>query len=560
MPRVFPRAIAFGSTPSYSVSRLPTVGNLKAQGKMPKAKTRSCARSSWSLCFSFCLLPCALCLQAGIFQRPGMGTTPLAQSADLDRFRVDPDRYLTHVRTLASDELGGRGNGTPGLARAAEYIASEFKKARLEPGGDTATYLQAFDAAGRYDDAASTLLFRSTGVETPFRVGIHYYPLSAPSPLQPPTRPTVELVFAGYGIAAPGLGYDDYAGLDVNGKAVVVFTHEPQENDPRSVFDGRTLTPHSDIGHKADVALGRGARLLIVVEDPSHVADRALTSAWKRDPQIAAYGIPVVRVDRARLDRMLTALDIDSVAREIDLTLRPMSRALVGATITYTEPLVALSPQLHNVVGILKGSDPSLASEAIVIGAHYDHLGLGSRFSRQPEDAGQIHNGADDNASGTSVVIEMAHAASGQRARFKRSVVFATFAGEELGLLGSAYYVQHAPLSIRKTIAMMNLDMVGRAHGRVMISGIERQPRLARLVAELKPLSTLRLDDFRDGYGDGASDNDSFEREHVPTLLFFTGFHDDYHRPTDDWDLIDAPGAVEIARLALAITARLSNP
>src|SRR5262245_54425052 len=169
--------------------------------------------------------------------------TSVAQGQE-PRFRVDPERYLSHVRVLSSDDLGGRGNGTPGIARAAAYIASEFRKARLEPAGDPNSFLQSFDIANR-DDGASTLTVMSGGGSATFRIGLHYYPLSAPKPsaeAPPPPVPTTNpLVFAGYGISAPGLGYDDYDGVDVSGKAVVVFTHEPQENDPMSVFEGTAL-------------------------------------------------------------------------------------------------------------------------------------------------------------------------------------------------------------------------------------------------------------------------------------------------------------------------------
>ncbi|MGH9174477.1 MAG: M20/M25/M40 family metallo-hydrolase, partial [Vicinamibacterales bacterium] len=212
-----------------------------------------------------------------------------------------------------------------------------------------------------------------------------------------------------------------------------------------------------------------------------------------------------------------------------------------------------------NVVGLLRGAERPLADEVIVVGAHYDHLGAGDHSSRDATSTTQIHNGADDNASGTAMVIEMAHAAARQRARFKRSVVFVAFAGEELNLLGSRHYVRHAPISIRRTVAMINLDMVGRARGRVLIGGTGAQGAFQKILEEVRAFTTLRLDDFREGYGAGASDNDPFEREKVPTLLFFTGFHDDYHRPSDDWERIDAAGASEIAGLALAMTARLAG-
>lgn len=492
------------------------------------------------------------------------GVAATAQSADQIRFRVSPERWLGHVRRLSSDELGGRGNGTPGLRQAAAYIAGEFQKAGLKPGGDSNAYLQQFDVATRLEaDGASALVMSSPSGVTSFRVGGHYYPLSSPpaltdSPASPPQRMRDPVVFAGYGIAAPGLGYDDYAGVDVTGKAVIVLTHEPQEHDERSVFEGRALTPHGAITQKAQVARDRGATVLIVVEDPTHVADRAMTQAWLGDPQIASFPIPVVRLERSRLRQAVPALRVDAIAGEIDRTLTPRSHLVTNTTISYVAPLVALSPRIHNVVGILEGSDPKLAAETVVVGAHYDHLGLGGRYSRDA-DTTQIHNGADDNASGTSVVIEMAHAAARQRGRFKRSVIFAAFAGEELGLLGSRHYVRNAPIGIARTVAMLNLDMVGRARGRVLIGGADKLMRFKTLIEELRPSSSLRLDGFSEGYAEGASDNDSFEREGVPTLLFFTGFHDDYHRPSDDWQQTDAAGAAEIARLALAITASLAN-
>ncbi len=179
----------------------------------------------------------------------------------------------------------------------------------------------------------------------------------------------------------PAFGYDDYAGLDVSGKAVIVLTHEPQELDADSVFEGRALTPHSDLRQKAAHAASRGARLLIVVEDPHHVTDRALTREWTRDPQIDRYDLPVVRMERARLDRVLDALDLETVARD-----RPARSARRRASSRQrrsrlVDPLTTPQSAVNNVVGVLAGTDPALAREAVVIGAHYDHLGAGGRHS-----------------------------------------------------------------------------------------------------------------------------------------------------------------------------------
>ena len=485
------------------------------------------------------------------------GSVSLAGQPSLSRYRVDATRYLNHVKHLASDELGGRANGTPGLDQSAQYIAGEFRKARLAGGGDRHEYLQHFNLEAGLEDGAGALIVRTATDQIAFRIGIHYYPLSIATPAAA-DAPVVGLVFAGYGIVATGFGYDDYAGLDVSGKAVIVLTHEPQELDGDSVFEGRALTPHSDLRQKAAHAANRGARLLIVVEDPHHVTDRALTREWTRDPQIDRFDLPVVRMDRARLDRVLDALDFEPVAREIDRTLRPASRELAAATITLVDPLTTPQAAVNNVVGVLAGTGTTLAREAIVIGAHYDHLGAGGRHSEDARSIGQIHNGADDNASGTAAVIEMAHTLARTRTRFQRTIIFAAFAGEELGLLGSRHFVGRLPIGVRRVTAMINLDMIGRARGRVMMRGADRAPFRTPIRA-LRPLIALTLADFRDGYAADGSDDASFARERVPTLAFFTGFHDDYHRPGDDWERIDARGAAQIAQFALAIAARIAG-
>ena len=450
----------------------------------------------------------------------------------------------------------GEATAPPALPALSAYLAAELKKARLEPGGDAGTYLQGFDLVGR-DDVAATLTVSAPGGDVSFRLGTQFYPLSASEDRDTPGRRPgpLPVVFAGYGISAPGLGYDDFRGLSVDGAAVVVFTHEPQENDPQSVFEGVALTPFSAIGSKADEAAQRGARLLIVIEDPVHLSDRARTTSWFEDPQIGEYRIPVVRMDRVRLSRALGGLDFENIARAIDDTLASRSQPVAGASIALPRGLRASNPRGANVIGILKGTVPLSLAEAVVVGAHYDHLGVSGRSSRDGAE-GQVHNGADDNASGTALVLEMARVAARQQTRFKRSVIFALFAGEEVGLLGSRFYAQHAPVALRDTIAMVNLDMVGRANGRVMIGGaLAQSPRLRALEAS----SPLHFDDFRNGYGDDSSDNDPFEHAHVPTLLFFTGFHDDYHKASDDWERVDARGAAEIGRIAMEMVAVLAD-
>jgi len=270
-------------------------------------------------------------------------------------------------------------------------------------------------------------------------------------------------------------------------------------------------------------------------------------------------GIPVLRVARARLARALPEVDFAGLARTIDITLEPQSRDLPGATISYTEHRARLRPRLRNVVAIVRGGDPERALDAVVVGAHYDHLGLGGRFSDNPEFAGMVHNGADDNASGVAAMIEVCRALARQR-RLPRTVVCAAFAGEEIGLLGSEHYVSHPAVPIDRTVAMINLDMVGRARGRVMIGMFGRRPWLTGLPREMRAWTRLAVDDFaRGGYQAGSSDDASFTSKGVPAIAFFTGFHSDYHRPSDDVQRIDAEGGAQIAALAVRLVSMLAT-
>jgi Zn-dependent M28 family amino/carboxypeptidase len=246
------------------------------------------------------------------------------------------------------------------------------------------------------------------------------------------------------------------------------------------------------------------------------------------------------------------------VARQIDKDLQPRSRPLPDASATYVEHLANNRRTVRNIVGVLPGSDPQKSREAVVIGAHYDHVGLGGRLSVSPELTGEIHNGADDNASGTAAIMEMAKQAVGQRARFPRTLIFIAFAGEERGLLGSAHYATKPAVPMGSTIGMLNLDMVGRANGSVDISGLELSPSMEGDLQAASTASGNQLRLRREGPGAGRSDDSSFIDKRVPAINFFTGFHTDYHRPGDDWEKIDARGVSQVAALALEFAARLA--
>jgi hypothetical protein len=475
---------------------------------------------------------------------------------------IASDALLKHIQFLSSDELKGRGNGTTGLEAAGEYVAAQFKAVGLEPGGPGGEWFQPFElVAGLKVGSVNTLSISDRGRKVSFALGTSYLPLSAPSN-DDTSKPSADLrglpvVFAGYGLVVPGI-YDDYARIDVNGKAVLILSHEPQEHDSNSRLNGARPMQQTTVAAKAAAARVRGAKALIVVLDSTHRVDDAPYGLFGVDPDAEDHGIPLLRIRRAEAQPLVEAWRLDETAREIDADLTPRSRDLPDARIDYVEHLAKNRRTVRNVVGVLPGADTARAREAIVIGAHYDHVGLGGRLSQSP-DKSEIHNGADDNASGTASIIEIARAAVADRARFPRTLIFVAFAGEERGLLGSAHYASQPRVPIENTVAMLNLDMVGRANGAVDVSGLEISPSMeADLEAAVKASgSTLKV--RREGPGAGRSDDYSFIVRRIPAINFFTGFHDDYHRPGDDWQKIDVPGTSRVARLALELAASLAN-
>lgn len=472
---------------------------------------------------------------------------------------IDAQALLGHIKVLASDEFQGRGNGSEGLERAGDYVAAQFKAAGLRPGGSGGDFSQPFQLnAGLALGEGNALVVRARGQSARFSLGASYFPLSV-TPGDTGARPSrdlddVPLVFAGFGISAPGLKYDDYAGLDVKGKAVLIFSHEPQETRRDSRLNGAQPISETSLYSKASAARTRGALALLVVSDPSHAVDQADYRMFPLEADAEDHGIPVLRISRGEIAPLLQVWELDMVAAEIERDLVPRSRALAGSAIDYTEFLFTNRRTVRNIVGILPGADDARDEQAIVLGAHYDHVGLGGRYSNSPERTGEIHNGADDNASGVASLIEMARAAAADRTRFPRSLVFVAFAGEERGLFGSAEYARNPVIA--DTVAMINLDMIGRSNGRVEVGGLNEAPSLSSDVDAAARVAGINV--RRGGPGAGRSDDSSFVDKNIPALHFFTGFHDDYHRPSDDWNRIDVPGTARVATLALELAARIA--
>jgi Peptidase family M28/PDZ domain/PA domain len=472
--------------------------------------------------------------------------------------------FLAPVKFLASDALKGRGNGTAELNEAADYIASHFRTFGLEPAGDSGTYLQHFQVTvGAKLGPGNLLTVEGQGPGRTLTLSRDYIPLS----FSEDGHFEDSVAFAGYGITAPEYHYDDYQGLDVKGKFVVVLRHEPQENDPKSVFAGTQLTEHAAIVNKAINARNHGAVGMILVNDTANhpgEADELIKFGTLAGPE--QLKIAALQLKASVIDAWLEpgGHSLEELAKAIDADLSNHSFALDPAIkLRATVDVERIRRSESNVVAILEGSDPKLASQCLVIGAHYDHLGLGDQHSLAPSQIGQIHHGADDNASGTSAVLEVADYFTHRQPRPRHSIVFVTFAGEELGLLGSSYYTEHPPAAcpLNQTLAMLNMDMVGRVSGdRLYVGGTGTSPDFRKLVEKANqddPATRFNLSYSASGYG--ASDHSSFTARGIPVLFFFSGLHSDYHKPSDTWEKIDSTDGAHVAELVADIGGELDE-
>ena len=460
-------------------------------------------------------------------------------------------RYMTDVTFLASDEMKGRGSGTPELEVAADYIAEQFRRAGLTPKGENGTYFQPFEVTtGAQLGAKNELAIAGATL----KINDDFVPImiSNTAEFEGP------LVFAGYGISAPELTYDDYAGLDVKDKIVVVLRHEPQEGNAQSTFEGTNYTRHAPFVAKAINARLHGAKGIVFISDPLH-RDEEVGPATRRI-EFTDMGIPAIHAKRAAFARIFSAAgkDLAAIQTDIDKDLKPRSFDLPGTRARVATEIVRNRKTVRNVIGALEGSDPALKNEWVVVGGHYDHLGLGERDSMTPSQVGQVHHGADDNASGTAGVMELARLAANDNRQWKRSALFMAFTSEEIGLLGSAHFVNNPTVPISSITAMINLDMIGRiTNNRVFVGGVGTSPNYRTMIEQLNAGTGLQLDYSDSGYG--SSDHTSFNAKKIPVLFFFSGLHTDYHKPSDTSDKINGEGAVKVASLVYGMMDRVAN-
>jgi hypothetical protein len=459
---------------------------------------------------------------------------------------IDSKAYLDEVKYLASPELKGRLTGSSELEKAAAYLRAKYDSFGLQPVGGS--FEQAFPVTtdarlGNANRFSYTENGKTVTLTTSDFVPFNF---SQTGKLAGP------VVFAGYGITAPEYSYDDYAGLDVKGKIVLVLRHEPQESDPKSIFEGKTYTQHAQFASKASNAKMHGAAGVILVSDRANhpgAADELEKFGVTAGPTNA--GIPFVQVKEERVDRWFAdaGKPLAQIQAGIDKDLKPQSFAFPdGIRVDANLDVERAVKTVHNVVAYLKGQ----TAEYVVIGGHYDHLGLGGQYSLAPSQTGTIHPGADDNASGAVGVVELARYFSRQP-QARRGILFMNFAGEEQGLLGSAYYTDHPLLPLKEAVAMVNLDMIGRMRdNKLYLGGTSSGTTLKSMVEKELPTHDLKVD-YSGGPSEGSSDHTSFTAHQVPALFFFSGLHSDYHKPSDTWDKIDAPAAAKMLTLVADI-------
>jgi len=519
---------------------------------------------------------------------------------------------------LASDELEGRGVGTDGLNKAADYLAEQFQSLGLQVDLCDGSAFQKFNmSTGAKLGEPNVLAITAPSGDEPRReltLGDDFTPLAMGGSGQF----DLPLVFVGYGITAPEANYDDYAGIDVKDKAVVILRREPQQDNPHSAFNGTRNSDHAPFARKVSNAYEHGAAAVIFLTDEYDIGRRVaqrrklwlasmkkLTEAYAELDKIEEASPSDVVAERKKIEELLTEVNEQSakleeeldpilkfdsagpgesgrsmpivhcrrgvlepavqsvygkslgeIEAEIDRGPTPDSRELAGWQVSGDIHIERNEVEVKNVLAVLPGEGP-LADEVIVIGAHYDHLGYGGAGSFVP-DVNEIHNGADDNASGATSLIEVARQLTARGGKLPRTIAFLAFTGEERGLIGSAHYVANPVLPLDKTVAMLNMDMVGRLKDeKLIIQGAATAPELDVLVDELG--ERYGFDITKQAGGTGPSDHTSFYLKKIPVLHFFTGTHRDYHRPSDDADKLNLDGMRRVVSMLTDMTVALAE-
>src|SRR6266550_676479 len=449
-------------------------------------------------------------------------------------------QFQRDVQVLASDRMEGRGLGTHGIELAADWIESQLS-AVSKPAFPNHSYRQPFRVKIGVARAEGNQL---TGV-----ADADWAPLgmSSSGPFQG------EVAFVGYGIAAPPLNYDDFAGIDLKGKIALMLRYEPQERDESSVFDGKRPSRWSAMRYKVLQARERGAVAVIFVTGPAQDEGKEFLPVLKNDGPQSPAGIPVLQVKTSVAQKW--GIDLAQFQKDVDADLKPRSRVL-PIDIDGRVSLRNTYAHTANLAGLLPGAGP-LSREVVVLGAHYDHLGYGGEGSMKPN-VHAIHNGADDNASGTVAVLLAARRVAHDFAKTRnhRTFVAVLFSAEEVGLGGSSWFVDHSPAALDHVVAMVNLDMVGMLRDDQLAAlGADTAPEWKPALELAATATHMKVAARGDGYG--PSDQTSFYAKRIPVIHFFTGAHERYHTPEDKWNTLNYAGAARVTEFTADVVERL---
>ncbi len=482
----------------------------------------------------------ALLILSAIFVFPSVAT----RADDEKALRITPKAFLDHIKILSSDKYEGRDTGSKGQKLAAKYIAGKLKDWGVPPAGDNGSYFQKFPYSGNRDIVGKPVLKARNGRST-FRMKYarNFTPMtcSADADIK-----KVPVVFAGYGVDAPDKNYNDYTGIDVKDKFVIIMRKTPWPRDRRS--------RHAYFRTKLEVAKKHGVGGVIFVSNPKSGAAELNTLRKNADRKRMPF--PVFYITGKAANRLLSRdkQTLEKLESKIIDSGKPASFPLKRTTIDAKVKLKEKGVGTENVVAIIKGSDKSSGNEHIIMGAHYDHIGVGSSKGK----AKIVYHGADDNASGSSGLLVIARAISDMNKKPKRTIVFVWFTGEEKGFLGSIHYTENPALPLKDAVLMINMDMLGRSKdGYLWIGGADTGKDLRPVLEELADASGL---DVRlTGSAGGSSDQVPFNRKNVPNLFFNSGMHKDLHRTTDTVDKINAEDGARIVNLALDVAIAVAD-
>ena len=445
----------------------------------------------------------------------------LSPAAGSATYEISTDSIYQHVAILAADSMEGRQVGEPGEWKAARYIISVFRRAGLEPRGDSGSYLQAFQFVKRVDFGPDNSL---TLNGQQLQIGEEFQPLEHSASM---AFDFGEVLNVGYGIVTRDSSHNDYENLDARGMPVLVRRYAPRSEGDSTSAD-TTYDRYSDLTSKIMTALDHGATGVFFYT-PETDDDTMITMGISH---VTPKDIPIIFLRRSALQRL--GLDLSD----------PDIMSASGMT-----DLVRVRDTGYNVVGYLPGAGDTVQ----IAGAHYDHIGWGGSASRYRGEEKKIHNGADDNGSGTSALLELARYFGSRKSELHNSLLFIAFSGEEAGTLGSGHYVRNWTVEQSKARLMINMDMVGRL--------AQQEKGLAILGTGTCPefkqyFDSTNLGDLKVAFnesGAGPSDHAAFYHDSIPCLFFFTGAHEDYHTPEDDIEKLDIPGIVTVANLVAGI-------